>query len=173
MYISMIIRIIVDVFKFSFNTTSRAWSNQNIFHYFIDSISTKKRKIEMIVSMKNDAGLVRQVKVGFCWTALFFGPLPFFFRGMPANGLIWCCTLWFGNFILPFIMNKHTAHYYLEHGYKPIGHGWDVVGPQWGLALPANAWNSLRLCCKFSDLLWDRLDRIDLLCQPIYAVNRS
>lgn len=91
----------------------------------------------MIVSMKNDAGLVRQVKVGFCWTAFFFGPLPFFFRGMPQNGFIWCCLPVIGNFVLPFKMNKYTAHYYLEHGYKPIGKGWNTAAPLWGVALPA------------------------------------
>lgn len=91
----------------------------------------------MIVSMKNDAGLVRQVKVGFCWTAFFFGPLPFFFRGMPQNGFIWCCLPVIGNFVLPFKMNKYTAHYYLEHGYKPIGKGWNTAAPQWGVAFPA------------------------------------
>lgn len=91
----------------------------------------------MIVSMKNDAGLVRQVKVGFCWTALFFGPLPFFFRGMAQNGLIWCCLPVIGNFVLPFRMNKYTAHYYLEHGYKPIGKGWNTAAPLWGVALPS------------------------------------
>ena len=42
----------------------------------------------MVVSMKIDAGLVKQVKAGFSWTAFF---------------------------------NKQTAHYYLEHGYKPVG----------------------------------------------------
>ncbi len=91
----------------------------------------------MIVSMKNEAGLVRQVKVGFCWTALFFGPLPFFFRGMAQNGLIWCCLPVIGNFVLPFRMNKYTAHYYLEHGYKPIGKGWNTAAPLWGVALPS------------------------------------
>jgi uncharacterized protein YecT (DUF1311 family) len=91
----------------------------------------------MIVSMKNEAGLVRQVKVGFCWTAFFFGPLPFFFRGMPQNGFIWCCLPVIGNFVLPFKMNKYTAHYYLEHGYKPIGKGWNTAAPLWGVALPS------------------------------------
>lgn len=91
----------------------------------------------MIVSMKNDAGLVRQVKIGFCWTAFFFGPLPFFFRGMPQNGFIWCCLPVIGNFVLPFKMNKYTAHYYLEHGYKPIGRGWNTAAPLWGVSLPS------------------------------------
>lgn len=91
----------------------------------------------MIVSMKNDAGLVRQVKVGFCWTAFFFGALPFFFRGMPSTGFLWCCTLFIGNFVLPFKMNKYTAQYYLEHGYKPYGKGWHKAALAWGVAIPS------------------------------------
>ncbi len=43
----------------------------------------------MVVTLKNDAGLTRQVKVGFSWTAFFFGPFPFFFRGMSGSGVIW------------------------------------------------------------------------------------
>jgi uncharacterized protein YecT (DUF1311 family) len=93
----------------------------------------------MMVSMKNDAGLVRQVKVGFSWTALFFGALPFFFRGMPATGFLWCCLPIIGNFILPFKMNKYTAHYYLEHGYKPSGTGWQKAGLAWGIEAPSIA----------------------------------
>lgn len=88
----------------------------------------------MIVSMKNEAGLVRQVKVGFCWTAFFFGPLPFLFRGMPMN--VWFFAPFIANVVLPFRMNKYTAHYYLEHGYKPVGKGWNTAAPVWGVALP-------------------------------------
>ena len=60
----------------------------------------------MVVSMKIDAGLVKQVKAGFSWTAFF---------------------------------NKQTAHYYLEHGYKPVGEGWDVAGPKWGISFSKSA----------------------------------
>ena len=97
----------------------------------------------MVVSMKNDVGLIRQVKVGFSWTAFFFGGLPFFFRGIPLYGLLWVilgmCTFGFSNIVLWFIINKQTAHYYLEHGYKPVGEGWVVAGSNWGIALPAVA----------------------------------
>lgn len=95
----------------------------------------------MIVKMENDAGVVRQVKVGFSWTAFFFGGLPFFFRGIPMNGVLWlvlsCVTLGVSNLILSFLINKQTAHYYLEHGYKPTGEGWSTAGAKWGIAVPA------------------------------------
>jgi hypothetical protein len=97
----------------------------------------------MMVSMKNDAGIVRQVKVGFSWTAFFFGGFPFFFRGIPLYGVAWIAlsmfTFGFSNLILSFIINKQTAHYYLEHGYKPVGEGWAVAGLKWGIAVPAVA----------------------------------
>jgi hypothetical protein len=92
----------------------------------------------MIVSMRNDSGLIRQVKVGFSWTAFFFGGCPFFFRGIPMYGVAWVLlglfTLGFSNLLLCFIINKQTAHYYLEHGYKITGTGWDVAGPKWGIS---------------------------------------
>lgn len=92
----------------------------------------------MMVSMKNESGLRREVKVGFSWTAFFFGGIPFFFRGMPTQGAMWIIlsivTLGFSNLFLMFIINKQTAHHYLENGYKPIGEGWDLAGGQWGIS---------------------------------------
>lgn len=94
----------------------------------------------MMVSMTNDAGLTRQVKVGFSWTAFFFGGLPFFFRGMPLQGIIWVAlsmiTFGLSNLVLMFLINKQTAHYYLENGYKVAGPGWDVAGAKWGITTP-------------------------------------
>ena len=88
--------------------------------------------------MKNDAGLTRQVKVGFSWTAFFFGPLPFLFgRGMPVQFLVWLVlgtiTFGIGTIYLWFAINKITAKHYLEKGYKPTGPGWDVAGLKWGV----------------------------------------
>lgn len=92
------------------------------------------------VQFKNSSGLTREVKVGFSWTAFFFGGLPFFFRGMPMYGFCWIAlaivTFGISNLFLMFMINKMTAHYYLEHGYEPVGEGWDVAGPKWGVALP-------------------------------------
>ncbi|MBI4984844.1 MAG: hypothetical protein HZC24_05745, partial [Rhodocyclales bacterium] len=61
----------------------------------------------MKVAFKNPGGVVRQVKVGFSWTILFFGGFPFFFRGMPLHavgfiiaGLV---TMGVSNIVLAFI----------------------------------------------------------------------
>ncbi|OAN50733.1 hypothetical protein A6A04_17420 [Paramagnetospirillum marisnigri] len=97
----------------------------------------------MIVSMQNDAGLTRQVKVGFSWTAFFFGGFVYFFRGMPVHGLIWLVlsvvTFGLSNLFLMFMINKASAHYYLEHGYKPVGPGWEIASPKWGITVAAAA----------------------------------
>jgi hypothetical protein len=37
------------------------------------------------------------------------------------------------NIIFLFKLNKWTARYWLDRGYKPIGEGWDVWGPKYGL----------------------------------------
>ena len=91
----------------------------------------------MKVSFKNENGLIRQVKVGFSWTALFFGPFPFLFRGMGGAFLIWAiaaiCSLGLSGLILMFIINKNTAHHYLENGYKPNGEGWEYASAKWGV----------------------------------------
>lgn len=92
----------------------------------------------MKVRMENGAGLARNVKVGFSWTSLFFGGLPFFFRGMPVHGAIWLVlslvTCGLSNIPLMFLINKMTAHYYLERGYRPVGPGWDWAGAKWGIS---------------------------------------
>ncbi|GAB3439768.1 hypothetical protein GCM10027396_05440 [Insolitispirillum peregrinum] len=92
----------------------------------------------MNVSMQNDAGVVRQVKVGFSWTSFFFGGLPFFFRGMPVQGLIWVIismiTMGLSNLYLMFVINKQTAHYYLERGYRPVGPGWEQASAAWNIS---------------------------------------
>jgi len=91
--------------------------------------------------MENQAGVIRQVKVGFSWTAFFFGGFPFFFRGMAVQGIIWIVlaivTGGLSNLVLMFIINKQTAHYYLENGYNPTGAGWDVAGATWGIKAPS------------------------------------
>lgn len=94
------------------------------------------------VQFKNSSGLIREVKVGFSWTSLFFGGIPFFFRGMPLYGFCWIAlaivTCGLSNLVLMFIINKLTAHYYLEHGYVPVGEGWDIASRKWNVDLPAN-----------------------------------
>jgi len=96
----------------------------------------------MKVSVKNKVGLIREIKVGFSWTVFFFGPLPFFFRGMSSSGLAWIllsfCTLGISNLFLMFSINKKTAQHYLEIGYEPVGDGWKTAGKKWDVdVLPA------------------------------------
>lgn len=95
-----------------------------------------------MVSFQNEAGLVRRVKVGFSWTAFFFGGFPFLFRGLGVQFVIWTiasmATFGLSNLVLWFIINKLTAHKYLEMGYRPIGPDWDKAAMVWGVALPGN-----------------------------------
>lgn len=97
----------------------------------------------MKVSVKNQAGVLRETKIGFSWTIFFFGGFPFFFRGMPlhAVGFIIAGILTWGlsNIIMAFIGNKMTAKYYLENGYLPYGAGWDYAGPKWGILVEKTA----------------------------------
>lgn len=90
----------------------------------------------MYVSMKNAAGHIRQVKVGPAWMPLLFGGLPFFFRGMPGHAILWTLlsyTLLLPAIYLVFVMNRMTARYWFERGYRPIGEGWDYARLKWGL----------------------------------------
>lgn len=91
----------------------------------------------MEVSFKNNAGVVRSVKVGFSWTIFFFGGFPFFFRGLSLHAVAFVVlgilTWGISNVLLAFIGNKMTARHYLENGYLPYGNGWDYAGPTWGV----------------------------------------
>ncbi len=98
----------------------------------------------MIVNLKNDAGMTRQVKIGFSWTAFFFRGFVFFFRGMIGHGVLWLAltmiTMGLSNFVLIFIINKQTAQYYVEKlGYNPVGEGWELAGPKWGISAPSSS----------------------------------
>jgi len=46
------------------------------------------------------------------------------------------------NFVFLFKVNKWTARYWLERGYKPVGPGWDSWGPKIGLAVPQGSLGS-------------------------------
>jgi len=88
----------------------------------------------MYVALKNQFGRTRQVKVGIAWTPLFFGGLPFFFRGMPWHGVPWTLLFWI--LVVPAIylvlaMNQMTAEHWLKHGYEPIGEGWETARAAW------------------------------------------
>lgn len=77
----------------------------------------------MKVYLRNYTGVVKQVKLGFSWTMLFFGILVPLFRGdlkwtvlslilvIVTSGLAW--------FVLPFIYNRLYIKSLLENGWIP------------------------------------------------------
>ena len=79
----------------------------------------------MIVQLKSDSGILKQVKVGFSWTIFFFGGIPFLFRGLPLIFIVTFIgsifTFGFVGFVIAFIGNKMTATSYIENGYKKVG----------------------------------------------------
>ena len=91
----------------------------------------------MIVQIQTENGVIRDIKVGFSWTSFFFGSFPFLFRGMPMSYFSWTLagisTFGIMFIILWFSINKLTALYYIDKGYKPIGEGWDFAAAQWNI----------------------------------------
>lgn len=90
------------------------------------------------VQMTNPAtGDVKKIKVGFSWTVFFFGIFPFLFRGMVKHFFIWWLigifTAGLSNFYLMFAINRKTALYWHEKGYRPSGTGWDYASAKWNL----------------------------------------
>jgi len=85
----------------------------------------------MKIILKNDAGLTKQVKVGFSWTTFFFGFFPALFRG----DLKWAAIMfiievilgaftfgigaWVSGIVFSFIYNKIYIKELIEKGYKP------------------------------------------------------
>ncbi|WP_028551307.1 hypothetical protein [Paenibacillus sp. UNC451MF] len=85
----------------------------------------------MRVRLKNAAGGIKEVKVGFSWTTFFFGFFPALFRGdlkwaaimFIAAAAVGTFTLGFGawvpGIIFSFIYNKMYIKELLEKGYHP------------------------------------------------------
>lgn len=77
----------------------------------------------MKANMKNNAGVVKTVKVGFSWTILFFGIFVYVFRGQwtEAVKMLIFSTLTFGIYSLvqAFTANKKYVQYLSEKGYTP------------------------------------------------------
>lgn len=77
----------------------------------------------MIALKQKDSGIVKQCKVGFSWTTLFFGFLPTIFR----EDWKWCAielvlalvTFGISWFAFPFIYNKLYIKTLLSKGYEP------------------------------------------------------
>jgi hypothetical protein len=85
----------------------------------------------MQVRLVNDAGGVKQVKVGFSWTTFFFGFFPALFRGDLKWAVIMLIAAiavgaftagigaWVPGIIFSFIYNKMYIKELLEKGYRP------------------------------------------------------
>ncbi|RFU60521.1 DUF2628 domain-containing protein [Peribacillus glennii] len=85
----------------------------------------------MHVKLKNEAGVVKEVKLGFSWTTFFFGFFPALFRGdlkwaiimFIMASVVGVFTLGFGawipGIIFSFVYNKIYVKDLLEKGYKP------------------------------------------------------
>ncbi|WP_050615546.1 hypothetical protein [Bacillus testis] len=85
----------------------------------------------MKARLTNDAGVTKEVKIGFSWTTFFFGFFPALFRGdlkwaaiMFITGILaGVFTLGFGawipGIIFSFVYNKINIKELLEKGYRP------------------------------------------------------
>ena len=94
----------------------------------------------MKVNMRNSVGVVKQVKLGFSWTMLFFGFFVPLFRGdmkwtlislildVITGGLAW--------FVLPFIYNKSYVKGLLYDGWLPADRMSEIAMISKGLPVP-------------------------------------
>ncbi|HZG15340.1 MAG TPA: DUF2628 domain-containing protein [Candidatus Bathyarchaeia archaeon] len=85
----------------------------------------------MKVTLKNEGGITKVVKVGFSWTTFFFGFFPALFRG----DLKWAIIMfiiaavlgsftfgigaWVSGIVFSFIYNKIYIKELIEKGYRP------------------------------------------------------
>ena len=84
-----------------------------------------------MITLQNEAGLTKTVKVGFSWTTLLFGFFPALFRGdlkwaaimFILTLLVGAATFGFGGWIVAivfsFIYNKIYIKEQIEKGYRP------------------------------------------------------
>ncbi|WP_281658644.1 DUF2628 domain-containing protein [Halobacillus sp. Cin3] len=85
----------------------------------------------MEVSLQNNAGVVKEVKVGFSWTTFFFGFIPALIRGdLKWSAIMFITALlagiftlgfgaWIPGIIFSFVYNKIYIKGLLEKGYLP------------------------------------------------------
>ncbi|WP_042349433.1 hypothetical protein [Bacillus massiliigorillae] len=86
----------------------------------------------MKITLKNNAGVTKEVKLGFSWTTFFFGFFPALFRGdlkwAAIMFIIAACVsfftfgigAWIPGIIFSFVYNKIYIKDLLEKGYSPI-----------------------------------------------------
>ncbi|MFD7522363.1 DUF2628 domain-containing protein [Paenibacillus chitinolyticus] len=85
----------------------------------------------MRVILKNDGGVVKDVKVGFSWTTFFFSFFPALFRGdLKWAAIMFIISLCLGAFtmgigglisgiVFSFVYNKIYIKELIEKGYRP------------------------------------------------------
>ncbi|SES08212.1 hypothetical protein [Salipaludibacillus aurantiacus] len=85
----------------------------------------------MMVKLRNEAGVTKEVKLGFSWTTFFFGFFPALFRGDLKWAAIMFITAavaafftlgfgaWIPGIIFSFVYNKLYIKDLLEKGYHP------------------------------------------------------
>jgi hypothetical protein len=75
------------------------------------------------VTLKNEAGIIKEAKAGFSWTVLFFGGFVAMFRGEWSEVAKWIflnpITFYIWGIAQAFTQNKKTLIRLLERGYKP------------------------------------------------------
>jgi hypothetical protein len=77
----------------------------------------------MITLQNKDTGLVKELKIGFSWTFLFFGALVYIFRGNWSE--FWKCfflspfTLGIYQVVQCWTANRKEIVKYMEKGYAP------------------------------------------------------
>jgi hypothetical protein len=79
----------------------------------------------------NEAGVTKEVKIGFSWTTFFFGFFPALFRGdlkwaaimfvaaLAAGAITVGFGAWIPGIIFSFIYNKMYIKELMEKGYRP------------------------------------------------------
>ncbi|MDQ0221202.1 DUF2628 domain-containing protein [Peribacillus cavernae] len=103
----------------------------------------------MHVQLRNEAGVSKDVKLGFSWTTFFFGFFPALFRGdlkwatimFVIAALAGVFTLGFGawipGIIFSFVYNKIYVKDLLEKGYRPADEKTQAELQSKGITSPA------------------------------------
>lgn len=94
----------------------------------------------MKIRLMNSAGVIREVKLGFSWTMLFFGPLVPLFRGdlkwMILSLVLDVLTSGIAWLILPFTYNKSYIKGLLYAGWIPADRMSEIAMITKGLPVP-------------------------------------
>lgn len=89
----------------------------------------------MEARLQNEAGVTKEVKIGFSWTTFFFGFFPALIRGDLKWATIMFVTAllagvftlgfgaWIPGIIFSFVYNKIYIKDLLEKGYRPVDEG--------------------------------------------------